>query len=204
MSDPGRQCSYPSCGEPHKAKGFCSGHYQQQKVGRSLRPLRRVVYGEPISEKLAANSEFVDGCRVWTAYRNENGYGQVHWDGRPWPAHRAAYTLEHGDIPADRVINHICGNPACINVDHLEMVTQRENTEYRVRLPKHNTTGYRGVSLYKPNGQYVAMVRAGGIGHNMGYYATAEEAAQAAAEGRARLHTMPEFGARNTTKGAAA
>lgn len=42
-------------------------------------------------------------------------------------AHRAAYELLIAPIPNDKVIDHLCRNPSCVNPDHLEVVTQREN-----------------------------------------------------------------------------
>lgn len=42
-------------------------------------------------------------------------------------AHRAAYQEKYGKIPEKMVLDHLCRNRLCINVDHLELVTQREN-----------------------------------------------------------------------------
>jgi hypothetical protein len=36
----GRKCSFPSCGRPHDAGGYCSGHYRQHQQGKALRPIR--------------------------------------------------------------------------------------------------------------------------------------------------------------------
>ena len=41
-------------------------------------------------------------------------------------AHRWNYARIHGD-PGDLVVDHLCGNKMCVNPDHLEAVTQREN-----------------------------------------------------------------------------
>jgi hypothetical protein len=42
-------------------------------------------------------------------------------------AHRVAYERAHGLLPKGLVIDHLCRNKACVNVEHLEAVTQREN-----------------------------------------------------------------------------
>lgn len=41
--------------------------------------------------------------------------------------HREIYINHHGDIPNGMVIDHLCRNRSCINIDHLEAVTNREN-----------------------------------------------------------------------------
>lgn len=62
-------------------------------------------------------------CWEWTGTRSAKGYG-VFSGVR---AHRAAYELLVGPIPAGLTIDHLCRNRACINPAHLEPVTNREN-----------------------------------------------------------------------------
>lgn len=70
------------------------------------------------------------GCWEWTGSigRTPNsGYGKVRWDGRSQRAHRVIYELLVGKIPEGLQLDHLCRVRHCVNPDHLEPVTQREN-----------------------------------------------------------------------------
>ena len=54
-------------------------------------------------------------CWVWTASKYVNGYGMLRRGGRGEGvegAHRVAFMLEHGRLPA--LAMHICDNPSCV------------------------------------------------------------------------------------------
>ena len=42
-------------------------------------------------------------------------------------AHRVAYEIIKGKIPDGLDLDHLCRNKVCVNPDHLEAVTRREN-----------------------------------------------------------------------------
>lgn len=69
------------------------------------------------------------------------------------------------------------------NLRHATVSENRANS----KLNKNNSTGYRGVYLFKPTGKYQAAVRKDGKIHHLGYFDTKEEAALAYNEGAKRL-----------------
>lgn len=89
----------------------------------------------PLQSKYTINAE--TGCWVWNKPL-KGGYGLVRWKGRRLKAHRLVYELNKGDIPIGLDLDHLCRNPACVNPDHLEPVTKKENTR-RGESTKINT-----------------------------------------------------------------
>lgn len=54
-------------------------------------------------------------------------YGQFNMHGRVHQAHRAAWLHFVGPIPDGEHIHHKCGETRCVNPEHLQLSTQREN-----------------------------------------------------------------------------
>jgi hypothetical protein len=90
---------------------------------------RSFHYGEKTLGYLKSQS-FINphsGCWEWQRGRTNIGYGQVWFRNKVEKAHRASFMLAKGDIPKDREIDHLCFTRACINPDHLRLVTHKEN-----------------------------------------------------------------------------
>ena len=69
------------------------------------------------------------GCWLWTGFVHPSGYGRITVGGRVEQAHRVAYELTNGRIPAGAHIVHKCRRRSCVQPRHLDAVTQRENNK---------------------------------------------------------------------------
>lgn len=66
-------------------------------------------------------------CWIWSGSRGSAGYGQVNRGGRKQLAHRYMYNRFVGEIPADLECDHLCWVRACVNPNHIDLVTHRTN-----------------------------------------------------------------------------
>jgi len=66
-------------------------------------------------------------CWLWKGKTGSLGYAQVKVRGRSCMAHRIAWEFIHGPIPRGLTLDHLCRIRHCMNPDHLELVTLREN-----------------------------------------------------------------------------
>ena len=67
------------------------------------------------------------GCWDWLLCKEKTGYGFVSVKSRTRYAHRVAFEAFKGKIPAGKDLDHLCRNRGCVNPDHLEPVTRKEN-----------------------------------------------------------------------------
>ena len=71
-------------------------------------------------------------CWPWLSRRDRKGHGQVWLAGRHQYAHRFAFELVVGAIPAGQQIDHRCCNPWCVNFRHLDPVSPAVNVRRSV------------------------------------------------------------------------
>lgn len=119
-------CSVPDCDRPRNCRGYCKMHYTRfMRHGN----VERDYNGKSFEERFWDKVEVTGFCWNWTGSLVNGKYGNIAHRGKTLKAHRVAYELLVGKIPAGFHIDHLCRNTKCVNPDHLEPVTQAENNK---------------------------------------------------------------------------
>lgn len=127
--------------------------YQRHVMAKNAKnPVTEEHMTERVKERFFAKVEKTDTCWNWTGARTARrperpqapakpGYGSININGRPFYAHRASWLMHNGPLIPGLVIDHLCENTLCVNPEHLQQVTNQENS---MRSPRHsvNHGGY--------------------------------------------------------------
>lgn len=99
------------------------------------------------------------GCILYTGQSNGH-YGQIEYRRKTYLAHRAAYMVHKGPIPAGLLVCHSCDVKLCVNPEHLWLGTCTDNVQDMIDKGRAN---YRAVKKLSDDQirQMVAMRAAG-------------------------------------------
>lgn len=102
------------------------------------------------------------------------GYTMIGIDGLRYRAHRLAWLYIYGLWPS-RGLDHRNGIPDDNRISNLREATQTQNNANSKRSTR-NTSGLKGVSLFRPTGRWQAQIRIYRQSIHLGFYSTREEA----------------------------
>ena len=121
LREGGKRLSFAAMAEKIRYElGFYGLSIVQRDGDFRLRPYQRFTkYVSP---------EPNTGCWLWLGTMTPSGYGIIGVHGQNIPAHRFSYETYKGAIRRRMTLDHLCGQPAWVNPDHLEPVSAAENS----------------------------------------------------------------------------
>lgn len=121
----------------------------------------------------------IAGCK------NKRGYIQIYLKNKPFPAHRVAWLLSHGEWPSNQ-IDHINGNRVDNRLGNLRLATNQQNS-YNRGAQRNNSLGLKGVKTTR-GGRFSARINAEKKSYFLGVYDTPEQAQKAYQQAAKVLH----------------
>lgn len=93
---------------------------------------RRERIIESIKKRITVNQ---NNCWVWGGPHSGNGrgggYPRMSLEGHTVAVHRVMYVCHHGYVSSRKHLDHTCKNRMCVNPEHLEVTTYKENCKRR-------------------------------------------------------------------------
>lgn len=95
--------------------------------------LKRFV--ERLLKKVKANE---NGCWIWTAAKDWDGYGSTYGFQTQMRAPKMFYFIWKGVVPEGLFVCHKCDTPSCVNPNHLFLGTAKENNHECLNKGRHS------------------------------------------------------------------
>lgn len=109
-----------------------------REISRCLCGCGRIIVGDPykgrVGHRIPEPTRFwhyvkiTETCWLWQGAKSVGGYGRFCAKEILCMSHRWAYENLVGPIPKGLQLDHLCRVRNCVNPEHLEPVTPRENT----------------------------------------------------------------------------
>lgn len=105
-----------------------------------------------------------NGCWIWKACVDKDGYGIFSANRQKISAHRYSYFLAHGELPVGKLVCHTCDTPSCVNPGHLFAGTFQENEDDCISKGRHSRgSGQHLAKLKESDIPRIKAMRASGM-----------------------------------------
>lgn len=115
---------------------------------------------------IASNGKGKVGARA--GFPHKKGWRQIKIDGIQYKEHRLAFLWMTGEFPPNDA-DHRNLDKADNRWANLRAATRSQNMANKPRSVR-NTSGWKGVSWFKPTGKWWAQIKIGGRGKSLGLY----------------------------------
>jgi hypothetical protein len=112
---------------------------------------------------------------------------RIKLDKTKYLVHRVIWLLMTGQDPANKLIDHIDGNPYNNRFNNLRLATRHQNG-CNQKKHSNNTSGFKGVCWHKVIKKWQAYITVEGQRVGLGYFGTKEEAYAVYCEAAKKLH----------------
>lgn len=183
-----KRCEIEECGRTGKiARGMCTLHYQRWRKAAKADEVHK-MYSSP-DEAVQHRVKRAGSCLIWTGYINRDGYARFQTPDGLKMVHRYVWERSKGTIPEGLEVNHTCFNRACINLDHLELVTKSQNAQYRRGAQPNSKSGIRNV--HQRGDGWIVRLKVKQRNRTWGPFETVEEAKEEASRRRLEFFGIP-------------
>jgi len=106
------------------------------------------------------------GCWLWVGATASHGYGNIETENRREMvlSHRLSYEMHKGPIPDGLLVRHRCDTRCCVNPEHLEVGTQKDNLRDMVERGRASKGPERGTRWKLTAADVIAIREAGRTG----------------------------------------
>ena len=121
-------CVFENCDKKVLSRMLCQRHYYfARRKYKNIDKYPLLEVKTPIERFNGMYKVVKSGCWEWRKISvDKKGYGRFVSEVGKF-AHRFSYHYHKGKLDPKLTIDHLCRNKRCVNPDHLEQVTQREN-----------------------------------------------------------------------------